>query len=211
VLALGQPPVSFDLIDRLLVLVEASGMSPILVLNKLDLDGAPAVASDFEGLYEGIGYKTLSVSAVSGDGLESLHSEIRLGSSALIGPSGVGKSSLLNALDPELGLRTHELSRKSGGGRHTTVSSRMIRLTGGGLIADTPGFSDVALWEVPPEEVAPCFPEFADPASICRFRSCTHVEEPHCGVRTGVEKGRIHESRYSSYLKLRIEAVAAAK
>ena len=156
-LALGQPPVSFDLIDRLLVLIEASGMSPILVLNKIDLDGAPAIASEFEGLYQGIGYKTLSVSAVAGDGLESLHSEIRLGSSALIGPSGVGKSSLLNALDPELGLRTHELSHKSGGGRHTTVSSRMIRLTGGGLIADTPGFSDVALWEVAPEEVALCF------------------------------------------------------
>lgn len=211
VLALGQPPVSFDLIDRLLVLIEAGGMSPILVLNKLDLDGAPAIASEFEGLYQGIGYKTLSVSAVAGDGLESLHSEIRLGSSALIGPSGVGKSSLLNALDPELGLRTHELSHKSGGGRHTTVSSRMIRLTGGGLIADTPGFSDVALWEVAPEEVALCFPEFEDSASRCQFRSCTHVEEPHCGLRTDVGEDRIYESRYSSYLKLRKEAVAAAR
>ena len=138
VLALGQPPVRLDLIDRLLVLIEASGMSPILVLNKLDLDGAPTMASEFKSLYEGIDYKTLSVSAVTGDGLEPLRSEIMLGASVLIGPSRVGKSSLLNALDPELGLRTHALSRKSGGGRHTTVSSRMIRLTGGGLIADTP-------------------------------------------------------------------------
>ena len=210
VLALGQPPVSLDLIDRLLVLIEASGMSPILVLNKLDLDGAPTMASEFKSLYEGIDYKTLSVSAVTGDGLEPLRSEIMLGASVLIGPSGVGKSSLLNALDPELGLRTHALSRKSGGGRHTTVSSRMIRLTGGGLIADTPGFSDIALWEVVPEELASCFPEFSGPASMCRFRSCTHVEEPHCGVRTGVEEGQIYESRYSSYLKLREEAVAAA-
>jgi ribosome biogenesis GTPase len=204
-----EPAAGTELIDRLLVLVESSGMHPVLVLNKIDVEGAREATEPLCELYRGIGYETLTVSARSGEGLDALGDLLCQGASALIGPSGVGKSSLLNALDPTLELRTGELSGKGGGGRHTTVSSRMIGLDCGGFVADTPGFSDVALWAVPPEEVASCFPELEQAASACRFRMCTHQQEPDCGVREAVEEGRIPRSRYASYLKLRGEAVEA--
>jgi ribosome biogenesis GTPase len=205
VVSVAEPPASTDLIDRLLVLVESSGMHPILVLNKVDLDDEGA-ATRFAELYESIGYRVLPASAVSEQGLEPLRTELAAGSSALIGPSGVGKSSLLNALDPALGLETGALSRRTGTGRHTTVGSRLIELTSGGLVADTPGFGDVGLWAVPAEEVADCFPEFAPFKDRCRFRMCTHLHEPDCGVREAVERGEVVGSRYASYGRLRGEA-----
>jgi ribosome biogenesis GTPase len=207
VVAVLDPPANTDLIDRLLVLVESSGIRPVLLLNKLDIEGAAEVAREFKELYESIGYMTLGVSAQSKEGFDALGTELCRGTSALIGPSGVGKSSLLNTFDPTLGLRTGELSRKGGTGRHTTSSSRLIPLACGGFVADTPGFSDVALWAVSPDEVGRCFPEFAAQAEPCRFRMCTHVHEPECGVRAALEEGRILQSRYHSYLKLRAEAV----
>ena len=130
------------------------------------------------------------------------------GSSAFIGPSGVGKSTLLNAIDPALGLRTGELSRKTGTGRHTTVGSRMIALACGGLVADTPGFGDVGLWSVQPEDIGDCFPEFARYRDDCRFRGCAHLEEPECAVRAAVERGELPRSRFDSYVTLRAEAKA---
>lgn len=211
VVSVIEPPANTDLIDRLLVLVESSGMRPVLVLNKLDVEGAPDIARDLAQLYEGIGYDTLPVSALSREGLEALEAELCRGASALIGPSGVGKSTLLNAIDPSLELRTGALSGKGGTGRHTTVSSRLIGLECGGFVADTPGFSDVALWGVAPEDVAACFPEFEARAEPCRFRGCTHVQEPDCGVREAVEEGRIPRSRYESYRTLRQESVEASE
>ena len=128
------------------------------------------------------------------------------GTSAFVGPSGAGKSSLLNAVDPSLGLRIGALSRKTGTGRHTTVSSRLITLSCGGLVADTPGFGDVGLWGVLPEEVEACFPELPPLAESCRFRGCAHVSEEECGVRAALAAGEIAESRYRSYVRLREEA-----
>ena len=211
VVAVLEPPATPELVDRLLVLVESSGMHPVLVLNKLDLDGSAEVAAELTELYRGLGYEVHSVSAVSRAGLDDFAAELCRGTSALVGPSGVGKSTLLNALDPTLELRTGELSGKGGRGRHTTVSSRLIELECGGYVADTPGFSDVTLWSVAPEDVGACFPEFVEAAKSCRFRSCAHVQEPDCGVREAVEDGRIPGSRYESYLKLRAEAVEAAE
>jgi len=211
VVSVLEPQANTDLVDRLLVLVEASGMHPVLVLNKLDVEGARAAAADLSTLYEGVGYQTLAVSSRTGEGLDALSKALCTGSSAFIGPSGVGKSSLLNALDPSLRLRIGELSGKGGGGRHTTVASRMIPLQCGGYVADTPGFSDVNLWGVEPDEVAACFPEFGERAGPCRFRMCKHDQEPECGVRGAVEAGRIPRSRYESYLKLRAEAVEATE
>lgn len=210
VVSLSDPPATTELVDRLLVLVESSGMHPTLVLNKLDLNGGREVAAGLSGSYERVGYDVLAVSARSGEGLESLREELCRGTSALIGPSGVGKSSLLNALDPALALRTGELSGKTGTGRHTTSSSRLIELTCGGRVADTPGFGDVGLWSVAAADLAGCFPELAE-ADSCRFRGCAHMEEPDCVVRSAVEAGRILESRYRSYRKLYAEAVAAAE
>ncbi len=209
VVSLVDPPASYELIDRLLVLVESSGLHPILVTNKLDLDVDGAAARISEA-YEGIGYGVLVVSVRSGEGLDALRRDVCRGTSALIGPSGVGKSSLINALDPGLALRTGELSGKTGTGRHTTSSSRLIPLSCGGLVADTPGFGDVGLWGVAAAQLAACFPELAD-IDPCRFRSCAHDQEPDCGVRAAVESGRVRESRYQSYLKLYAEAAAAAE
>ena len=210
VLALVDPPATTELVDRLLVMIEASGMHPLLVLNKADLPRAAAVAEELVPLYESVGYRTFTVSARGGMELEPLRAMLCQGASALIGPSGVGKSSLLNALDPLLELRTGEISGRTSTGRHTTVSSRLIRLACGGAVADTPGFGEVALWGVEPGEVAGCFPEMAEPSERCRFRDCTHVHEPGCGVREALDEGRIPASRYRSYVKLRAEAAEAA-
>lgn len=208
VVSLDEPPASPQLVDRLLVLVESSGMHPSLVLNKVDLAGAAESAAELRELYEGIGYEVVVCSATGGIGIDALHERACEGVSAFIGPSGAGKSSLLNAIDPDLDLRTAGLSRKTGTGRHTTVGSRLIPLACGGLVADTPGFGDVGLWSVPPEAVAECFPELAEPARSCRFRGCTHRSEPDCGVREAVEAGEIKSSRYESYLMLHEEADA---
>lgn len=203
VIALRSPTATAHLIDRMLVLVESSGMHPGLVLNKADLDGAVDV---FSQMYEDIGYSVFVTSAVTGLGVGALNDEMCSGSSAFIGPSGVGKSSLLNTIDPDLALRTGALAKKTGTGRHTTVRSRLIGLTCGGYVADTPGIGDVGLWAVPPHAVAGCFPEFAAYVGACQFRGCTHIHEPTCGVRAALESGRIYESRHASYVRLRTEA-----
>ncbi len=208
VVAVREPRASSQLVDRLLVLVESGGMHPTLVLNKVDLPGAKAEAGAMRALYESVGYDVLAVSARSGEGLDGLAEWVCAGTSALIGPSGAGKSSLLNAIDPDLELRTGALSRKTGTGRHTTTGSRLVPLSCGGLVADTPGFGDVALWAVPPADVAFAFPEIAEHARACRFRGCTHRQEPECAVRVALEAGVIPASRYESYRVLREEAEA---
>lgn len=211
VVSARSPDATTELVDRLLVIGEASGMHPVLVVNKVDLPGGAEVAGRLTELYRSIGYDVVAVSAKGGEGLDELSALLCGGTSTLMGPSGVGKSSLLNAIDPDLELRTGGLSRKTGTGRHTTVGSRLIRLSCSGLVADTPGFGDVGLWGVGPEEVEGCFPEFAEPAEDCRFRRCAHVHEPDCGVREAVEAGAIPESRYSSYLTARAEAADVAE
>ncbi len=204
VVAAADPEPTPTGVDRLLVVAEASGLEPVLVVNKVDR--STRAARRLRSLYEEIGYRVVAVSALTGAGLEDLAREVCRGTTALIGPSGVGKSSLLNALEPGLHLKTGELSRRGGGGRHTTVGARLLVLECGGLVADTPGFADVGTWGVPPGAVERCFPEFRVLLDDCRFRGCTHLQEPDCAVRSAVEGGRIHESRYESYVTLRGEA-----
>jgi ribosome biogenesis GTPase / thiamine phosphate phosphatase len=217
VAAVARPTPRQALLDRLLAVGASNHLDTALVLNKTDLaprtlpegDSPPgriAPPRDLAGLYRGIGYRVLETSAVSGEGLDSLRDILRSGSSALVGPSGAGKSTLLNAVQPGLNLRTGELSHRKGRGRHTTVNARLIALECGGLVADTPGFSDVGVWGVEPRELEQCFPEFALHRDSCRFRACSHIHEPDCGVREALARGAVDPGRYESYQALVEEA-----
>lgn len=209
VIAAREPDFSYSLVDRLLVVAESSGLHPMLVVNKIDLEGGAEKAAGLADLYGRIGYRVLPVSAATGVGMDALSQLICQGTAVLMGPSGAGKSSLLNALHPALDLRIGDVSHKTGRGKHTTVSSRLIPLECGGVIADTPGFGDVGLWGVAPDEVEACFPDLAALTEGCRFRGCAHLREPDCAVRDGVEDGSVALSRYQSYVRLREEASEA--
>jgi ribosome biogenesis GTPase len=208
VVAALRPSPTRALVDRLLVIGEVNHLETVLVVNKQDLlEGKdPAEVRDLESLYRRLGYPVLKTSAKGGQGLDSLKALLCEGTSALVGPSGAGKSTLLNAIQPGLSLRTAHLSEKVGRGRHTTVSARLLALDCGGLVADTPGFSDVGVWGVAAREVEGCFPEFNHLREACRFRECTHIHEPGCRVRSALEEGLIHPGRYESYRALFQEA-----
>ncbi|HSR41294.1 MAG TPA: ribosome small subunit-dependent GTPase A, partial [Longimicrobiales bacterium] len=186
-------------IDRLLLIGESHDLESLLVVNKVDLEGATAVAERLASVYGAIGYRVIPTSAESGTGIDELSEVLCSGTSALVGPSGVGKSSLLNRVQPGLGLRTGELSRDRRRGRHTTVNARLLELECGGLVADTPGFGDIGVWGVDPEGLDGCFPEMRPLLGECRFRGCTHVHEPECAVREAVDDGRLDPERYESY------------
>jgi ribosome biogenesis GTPase len=206
VMALRDPQPRLDQLDRLLVIAESNGIPPVIVVNKVDLargEEDAALLDQIVSTYRPLGYPVVPVSAESGDGLEELEALVGSGTLALVGASGVGKSSLLNALAPELQLRTGELSRKVRRGKHTTVRARLIRLPQGARVADTPGFGDVGVWGVSPEDLERCFPEIAERSPDCRFRGCTHLSEPGCAVLEAVEAGEVARSRWESYRALR--------
>lgn len=210
VVAAARPDPTRDLVDRLLLVAEANGLEPILVVNKVDLEEGRDRCAELADVYGRIGYPVLRTSAVTGEGIHELRELLCEGTSVLFGPSGAGKSTLLNAVEPTLELRTGELSRRPGRGRHTTVSSRLLELPCGGRVADTPGFSDVGLWGVDPESVDACFPEFSPHLDACRFRGCAHLEEPGCAVKEAVAEGEIAPERYESYRRIRKEAEEAS-
>ena len=202
--ACDRPPPNPRLIDRFLVVAEYNEVPPILVANKIDLVGTDTARETFGG-YERIGYNVIYTSARAGIGLEELRGRLAGRLSIVTGPSGVGKSTLLNALQPGLRIETGEVSEiMEGRGKHTTRHAELHPLEGpaGGDVADTPGIRELGLFQIPQSELASCFPEFREHLGQCAFNDCTHLHEPRCGLRAAVEAGAISEDRYDSYRRL---------
>jgi len=189
-------------IDKLLVLGEVGSMECVLVVNKMDLEGAPEVLAHHRARLGATGYPVIGASAETGEGIPALAEVLCEGSSVLAGPSGVGKSSLIACVEPGLELRVADVSERTGTGRHTTVSSRLVPLSCGGFVADTPGFGDVVPWGFESAELAAFFPEFRPLVTECRFRECTHTHEPDCAVKAAVAEGGVHPTRYETYCSL---------
>ncbi|WP_258359464.1 ribosome small subunit-dependent GTPase A [Moorella sulfitireducens (nom. illeg.)] len=206
VFALSTPPPDLELLDRLLFLSSVKDIRAVIVWNKADVGREEYL--DLPTVYREIGYQVLIASARTGQGVERLKELLTGRLSTFAGPSGVGKSSLLNAIYPEFNLRTGEVSAKSGRGRHTTRHAELIRLPGGGWVADTPGFSRLDLPPMDHLEVAAHFPEMEPFIGRCRFNSCLHRGEPGCTVAAAVEAGNIAGHRYEHYLNFLDEVIA---
>ena len=200
VFACAHPNPRLKMLDRYLVIAEKQKVPVWIVANKIDLVKDP---KKLFGMYEALGYHLLYTSTRWKVGLDELESILTGRVSALAGPSGVGKSSLLNAIQPGLGLAVNEISAAVNKGRHTTVTRQMFRIEGGGYVADTPGWKSLALWDTEPEELDAYFPELRDLVQHCQFSDCTHIHEPGCAVQAALKAGKIHPERYESYLRLR--------
>jgi ribosome biogenesis GTPase len=206
----ASPPFRPRFIDRLIVAAESGGMTPVVLLNKCDL---PVPSEILERLdrYAGMGYAIHSCSATRGDGLEGLVSMVAGRTSVMVGQSGVGKSSLLNAISPGLAQRVGELSQKHDRGNHTTNFSVLFTLENGGRIIDTPGVRELELADILPEEVGFHFRDFTPFSGSCAFQPCLHADEPDCAVIAAVENGQIHHDRYESYLRILAELTETRK
>ncbi|HLA87943.1 MAG TPA: ribosome small subunit-dependent GTPase A [Anaerolineales bacterium] len=200
VFACAHPNPKLRMLDRFLVIAEKQKIPIIIVANKIDL---VENEEDIFGLYENIGYRVIYTSAKLEKGLDELRNVLKNKISALAGPSGVGKSSLLNALQPGLGLAVNEISKVMNKGRHTTVTRQMFPLKGGGYVADTPGWKSLALWDTEAGEMDAYFPELRDLVPYCQFSDCTHIHEPGCAVLAALQAEKIYPERYESYLRLR--------
>jgi ribosome biogenesis GTPase / thiamine phosphate phosphatase len=204
VFSIRKPKPSLRKLDRFLVVAELNEVPAVICVNKVDL-AAPGEAQETFGLYDKIGYPVIHTSAKTGAGIAELKECLRDKISVLAGSSGVGKSSLLNALQPGLGLRVREVSEATTKGLHTTRHSELFELDEGGYVADTPGIRGLALYDVEPHELDGYFREIAPLVAYCQFNDCTHRHEPGCAVRAALEAGEISAERYDSYLRLREE------
>jgi ribosome biogenesis GTPase len=204
VFSCAEPDPNFRMLDRFLVVAEREHIPAVICANKIDLVIKRSAKAEF-GIYPKLGYRVLYTSATRGKGIRKLSKVLRGKVTVMAGPSGVGKSSLLNAIQPELGLRTKEVSDWSGKGKHTTVVPELIPLEMGGYVADTPGLKAFGIWDVEADELDAYFPEMRDLVSHCAFSDCTHVHEPGCAVIAAVERGKISPERYDSYLRIRQE------
>ncbi|MBC8134788.1 MAG: ribosome small subunit-dependent GTPase A [Fibrella sp.] len=199
--ALRNPQVDPWKLDRFLVLAEDAEVKALVVLNKIEL-ADPADLESAASEYRRIGYEVMGTSAKTGEGIEALRERLKGKIAAFCGPSGVGKSSLLNALQPGLKLKTAEVGDVTHLGRHTTVAAELIPLNFGGWLADTPGLRQVEFWDLPLEDVAYCFPEIEPLMGQCKFTDCRHRTEPGCAILAAKEHGDISERRYLSYIQM---------
>ncbi len=205
VFAAAAPEPNFRLLDRFLVMGEKSDIDKIVVVvNKTDLTDRSISEAKFSA-YVQMGYTVLYTSALLGIGIEELRATLKDRISVFTGPSGVGKTSLLNFIQPGLGRAVRGISQSRQEGTHTTRDSELVKLDGGGYLADTPGIRQLTVWDVEPEELDGYYRDIEPFVQRCRFRDCTHRNEPGCGVRSAVEQGEISRARYQSYLILREE------
>lgn len=201
VMALAEPALKPHLIDRYLVSAEQGGMVPIVCLNKADLVD-PVDVQPVIGLYSQLGVRAVLTSTHTGQGIDDLRELLRDRQTVFSGQSGVGKSSLLNVIQPGLGLRVREVSDVNQKGKHTTTTAELIKLDSGGWVVDTPGIRQFALWDLLPDEAEGFFPEFRAFVPLCAFPDCTHTHEDRCAIKSATRHGLIAEGRYLSYLGL---------
>ncbi|MEL1134151.1 ribosome small subunit-dependent GTPase A [Desulfitobacterium sp. THU1] len=216
VFAYVSPEPDLNLLDRLIIQVTAAQIKPVIIMNKLDLARSEAdpsgktISADGLDFYRELGYDLIKVSTKTREGLKELQEQINGKVTVLAGPSGVGKSSLLNALSPNLELKTGDVSQKLKRGRHTTRHVELM-VCGEGLLADTPGFSSLYLPEMKREELTDYFVEFRGAVGQCRFANCMHHKEPDCAVKAAVASGMIQSSRYEHYGQFLEEVIAAER
>jgi ribosome biogenesis GTPase len=202
----GRPVLNTRLLDRFLVIAEHEDIDPVIVMNKADLREPNDLS--WRQAYESIGYPILAVSARTGEGMDALAGALQGKISAFVGPSGVGKSSLINRILPDLDLNIASVSDHHGKGRHATRVASLYSLPRGGFLADTPGIRELGTWALPIEHLDRCFPELRTYRALCTFRSCSHTHEPQCAVVDAVNAGKVDRERYESYVRLREEAGA---
>ncbi len=211
--SIRQPAVNTGFADRFIVMCELFHIPPGIVFNKSDLmtDEARDEVNSLEELYRELGYKVFRTSAKSGDGIGAFSSALQGKTNVVTGLSGVGKSTMLNTIDPSLDLRTGEVSVRTKKGRHTTASASLYALSGGGYVVDTPGMREFGVIELDPLEVGHYFVEFIPYLDECRFPNCTHDHEPGCAVMAAVDEGAVTETRYRSYLNILASVQAGEK
>lgn len=203
-ITVNNPPTTFNFIDRFLVTAEAYGIETILVFNKIDSLDEQSLDEQLymQGVYQQIGYQCHRVSALEGKGIDTLKGIMTGKVSMFSGHSGVGKSTLVNALEPALNLKTKSISEQSKQGQHTTTFAEMHDLSFNAQIIDTPGIKGFGIVDMEKEEISDYFPEFLKLKAACKFNNCLHKEEPHCAIKAALERDEISWTRYNSYLKI---------
>lgn len=198
------PTLSLNIIDRYLVVCENAQIPAVIVVNKVDLlnENERQEVEQQLKIYQDIGYQTLMISAQDGTNMAAFHQLLTQGTSIFVGQSGVGKSSLINHILPDVNAQTGEVSGNSGLGQHTTTTSRLYHLPAGGNLIDSPGIREFGLWHLEPEQITQGYPEFKDFLGTCKFRDCKHLSDPDCALRDAVEQGKIHPIRFENYHRL---------